>query len=117
MARGGPRPNSGGKRPGAGRKKGAATKKTRKVANKIAADGEITPLQVMVEAMRYHYAAGNLDRAAELAKDAAPYLHPRLSSVQRQGTSEDHRLEIVVEVVSNGSASGAAAPGTTPLLE
>jgi hypothetical protein len=30
---------------------------------------------VLLEAMRAHYAAGRLDEAAEIAKDAAPYLH------------------------------------------
>jgi hypothetical protein len=36
----------------------------------------------MLEAMRFHYAAGNLDKAAAFAKDAAPYVHQRLASVQ-----------------------------------
>ena len=74
----------GGARPGAGRKKGAATKKTRAVAVQAAAEG-ITPLEVMLEAMRQHHAAGNLSEAVEVAKLAAPYCHPRLSTVTQQG--------------------------------
>jgi hypothetical protein len=71
----------GGKRNGAGRKRGSATEKTREIADRIAAEG-VTPLQVMIEAMNNHRAAGHLDRAAAIAKDAAPYMHPRLSYVK-----------------------------------
>lgn len=74
----------GGKRPGAGRKPGSATKKTKAIADKAAQDG-ITPLEVMIEAMRAHYDAGSLDEAAEIAKDAAPYMHPRLAAVELGG--------------------------------
>jgi hypothetical protein len=72
----------GGKRPGAGRPKGSATKKTRAIANAAAAEG-ITPLEVMLEAMRAHHEAGRLDEAAAVAKDAAPYIHPRLASIDQ----------------------------------
>jgi hypothetical protein len=74
----------GGARPGAGRKIGAATAKTREIADRAAAEG-ITPLEVMLEAMRSHYDAGRLDDAAEKAKDAAPYVHARLQAVQVGG--------------------------------
>lgn len=37
-----------------------------------------------MRAMREHYAAGRLDQAAAVAKDAAPYMHPRLSAVDAQ---------------------------------
>jgi hypothetical protein len=42
----------GGKREGAGRPKGALTKKTRLIAEQAMAEG-ITPLEVMVKAMRH----------------------------------------------------------------
>ena len=77
MARGGARPN-------AGRKPGSATKKTRDIANRAAAGG-ITPLEVMLQAMMAHYNAGNLDEAALKAKDAAPYVHPKLASTELKG--------------------------------
>lgn len=74
----------GGRRPGAGRKPGSATKKTREVADRAAASG-ITPLEVMLEAMESFRNAGDLEKAASFAKDAAPYLHPRLAAVQHAG--------------------------------
>lgn len=40
--------------------------------------------------MREHVAAGRWDDAAERAKDAAPYVHPRLSAVAVSGEME-HR--------------------------
>jgi hypothetical protein len=39
----------------------------------------------MLEAMRFYHAAGNRDKAAAIAKDAAPYMHPRLTSVDVGG--------------------------------
>ena len=87
MPRGGARANSGGKRSGAGRKKGSPTKrtlKTNEIAEKAAGEG-VLPLQVILEAMRSHYAAGDLDRAAAFAKDAAPYQHPRKNAVTVEG--------------------------------
>jgi hypothetical protein len=48
----GPRPNNGGARSGAGKKVGAATKKTREIADNLAADGGLTPLEFMLQTMR-----------------------------------------------------------------
>jgi hypothetical protein len=87
MPRGGPRPNSGGRREGAGRKKGSGTKRTSKtnvLAQQAAGQGAL-PLEVMLLAMRHHLAENNLDRAAAVAKDAAPYLHPKLQAVTLSG--------------------------------
>jgi hypothetical protein len=89
MSRGGARPNTGGARPGAGRPKGAVDKKTWLLREKARALG-ITPLDVMLEYMKTCYEAGDLAGAHLAAKDAAPYLHPRLTSVdarvdQRRG--------------------------------
>ena len=77
----------GGKRPGAGRPIGAATKRTREIADKAAAEG-LMPLDVMLRAMREHADAERWDDAAAIAKDAAPYLHPRLATVDHQGKIE-----------------------------
>jgi len=93
----------GGSRKGAGRKVGAATKKTREIADKAAAEG-ITPLEVMLRTMRalvgrfdaLHAqaetdegrAAVPLDlmvEASGIAKDAAPYMHPRLTATEISG--------------------------------
>lgn len=73
----------GGARPGAGRKPGSANKKTRAIADKAAAEG-ITPLEVMLETMRNLYQAGDFVAASGVAKDAAPYMHPRLSQIEQK---------------------------------
>jgi hypothetical protein len=94
----------GGKRPGSGRKAGSATKKTREIADRAAAEG-ITPLEVMLKTMRALVErAEKLGRekpvpgekpavtplelmveAASVAKDAAPYMHPRLAAIEHSG--------------------------------
>lgn len=77
----------GGKRPGAGRPKGSrspATIKRKEIAERALAEG-ITPLEVMLRTMRDHFAAGRLDQASAVAKDAAPYMHPRLAAVEHSG--------------------------------
>ena len=81
----------GGVRKGAGRKKGSAHQKTREIANKLAITG-ITPLEVMTNVMREFYELSQitdnsiqrtkyLEIACNAAKDAAPYMHPRLSAI------------------------------------
>lgn len=94
----------GGKRVGAGRKKGAATKRTRQIADKAAEQG-ITPLEVMLQTMAaLMQKADELKKAklkpgekptvtplemmieaASVAKDAAPYMHPRLAAMELSG--------------------------------
>jgi hypothetical protein len=55
-------------------------------ANGHAADGQgITPLEVMLKAMRAAHARGDLAAAAAFARDAAPYVHPRLTSAEVAG--------------------------------
>ncbi len=101
----------GGKREGAGRKPNALTKKTRKIAEAVAAEG-LSPLEVMIDNMRFAHqgAEGFLrklidsetpiegfdaykemlklrDLAQECAKDAAPYMHPRLAAIEHTGAN------------------------------
>lgn len=83
----------GGARAGAGRLKGGHNRKTKLIAEQAAAQG-ITPLEVMLEAMRQHYDAGRLDRAAFVAKDIAPYMHPKLISTE-QKIDADVRQRVV----------------------
>jgi hypothetical protein len=102
----------GGTRKGAGRKPGSATKKTREIADKAAAEG-ITPLEVMLKTMRALVAKAErvaaegpeegdrivsplqlLVEASAVAKDAAPYMHPRLSSVEMNATVSTHEAAI-----------------------
>jgi hypothetical protein len=82
----------GGARKGAGRKAGAATQKTREIADKAAAAG-ITPLEVMLEAMNKLRNEGELEKAASVAKDAAPYVHPKLSSVEMNAKVQTRTLD------------------------
>ena len=92
---------NGGVRVGSGRKLGAATKKTREIADKMAADGGLMPLEYLLSVMREttddlraQYEFGTIDlieytvklkemikRKDAAAEKAAPYVHARLSSI------------------------------------
>jgi hypothetical protein len=74
----------GGARPGAGRKPGSVTKKTRAIAERVAATG-MTPLEVMIEAMNEAYDKGGPAAAFSFARDAAPYMHPKVSAIEMTG--------------------------------
>ena len=104
MARGGPRPN-------AGRKPGASVEKTRAVANKVSTDGDVTPLEVMIESMRYFFALAKAGDAvadgekvltpsqlyvlaADAANKAAPFIHPKLSSVEMNANVTNHEAAL-----------------------
>lgn len=80
--------NRGGKRAGAGRKAGAVNKKTREIADRAINEG-ITPLEVMLEAMREAYESGGAIAACAFAEKAAPYIHPKMSSVEHKGDPEN----------------------------
>jgi hypothetical protein len=87
----------GGKRPGAGRKKNVPNRASANRERAAAASGA-TPLDVMLKSMRLFSALADESAndkkqfehykraAAAVAKDFAPYIHPRLSTVdQAQG--------------------------------
>ena len=83
----------GGKRPGAGRKKGVPNKRTQAVQEAVAATG-VSPLDIMLGAARAAWTEAtkgeriDLDKAAaaaSIAKDAAPYVHPKLASIEHTG--------------------------------
>lgn len=74
----------GGKRDGAGRRKGCLGRKTLEIAKDSLASG-LTPLEVMLKAMKVHAAAGRWDQAAHFAMMSAPFIHPRLATVQHSG--------------------------------
>lgn len=99
----------GGKREGAGRKAGSASRKTREIANAAMAEG-ITPLEVMLQAMRGAWEAGNKAEAHEFAKDAAPYIHPRLAAVDHSGsmtvTTQEQALAEIEQATSQLQADG-----------
>lgn len=72
----------GGNRPGAGRKPGVPNKASIERQKKVAATG-ITPLDYMLKVMRNPKADDA--RRDEMAKAAAPYVHPKLASMQHTG--------------------------------
>ncbi len=74
----------GGKRPGAGRPKGCKTKRRQEVAQRAVAEG-ITPIEVMLLAMREAVGRNEMAEAAKFAQMAAPYIHPRLQAIQHTG--------------------------------
>lgn len=78
----------GGRREGAGRPKGARTVRSTKIVKEALASGRTTPLEVMLRAMDEHYKAERWDAASMIAKDAAPYMHPKLQSVMHTGDPE-----------------------------
>ena len=78
MAHGGPRPNSG-------RKKGSKNVKSIEIANRCAEEG-ITPLEYMLNIMRDP--TQEFDVRMDAAKSAAPYIHPKLASVEQKVEAE-----------------------------
>jgi hypothetical protein len=90
----------GGKREGAGRKKGQeneATRLKKERTERAIAATPITPLEVMLQSMTEAWSQaknGNkesLALALSCAKDAAPYVHPKLAQVD---TTVDGNLTV-----------------------
>jgi hypothetical protein len=77
-----------GKKTG-GRTKGVPNRATAAKAAEIAASGQ-TPLDYMLSVMRDPEAA--VDRKDDMAKAAAPYVHPKLANVQHGG-DPDHPIK------------------------
>ena len=75
----------GGARAGAGRPPGSKNQRSADIARQ-AVDAGITPIEVMLNAMRDLWDEGTAEakrEAARIAKDAAPYVHPRLSNIDQ----------------------------------
>jgi hypothetical protein len=84
----------GGRRVGAGRKPGSKLTKSQLIAAE-AREAGISPLEVLLTAMRElwrrAHATGQMDatlaaQACAIAKDCAPYVHPRLASIEHAGS-------------------------------
>lgn len=69
----------GGQRAGSGRKPGSINRATAEARAK-AEEGGITPLEFMLQVMRD--AEATRAERLDMAKAAAPYIHPRLSTVE-----------------------------------
>jgi hypothetical protein len=94
--------NRGGRRRGAGRPVGSKNQRSAEIA-RAAAESGITPIEVMLGAMRELWAQGTPEAkraAAEIAKDAAPYIHPRLASID-QTIKEDRPFALIPEICSD----------------
>jgi len=101
--------NRGGSRRGAGRPLGSKNKRTAEIA-RAAAESGITPIEVMLGTMRELWAKGTPEakrEAAEIAKDAAPYIHPRLASID-QTVREDRPFAVLLETCSHAEEWEAA---------
>jgi hypothetical protein len=123
----------GGKRLGAGRRPGVPNKATVDRQNEVAATGA-TPLQVLIDTMRYHYreaqekkrdkdhdrreVATSLQAACVAAEKAAPYVHPKLASIvskvdttmTKAADVNDARTKL--QTLLGNAHTGTAANGT-----
>lgn len=82
----------GGAREGAGRKAGSVNKASAEALEAAKESGE-TPLEYMLRVMRDSTAEG--PRRDDMAKAAAPYLHPKLASIEHSGPNGgpiEHRM-------------------------
>src|SRR5262249_45936042 len=87
--------NRGGARPGAGRKKGSLNRATAEARAAAAKTGEL-PLDYMLRIMRDPKVSNT--RRDEMARTAAPYLHPKLVATQfvpPPMVSDNNRIEVV----------------------
>jgi hypothetical protein len=129
----------GGYQPNAGRKKGGINARTaalRNIANEALAAG-ITPLEVMLENMRFYHSEAEAilaelrkglaehnktpeelisamkelgsfkDKAQKCAVDAAPYLHPHLSAVSVSAQVGASRDNLLIEEDMNVDQAAA----------
>jgi hypothetical protein len=90
----------GGRRPGAGRKKGQVSKQTevRKAIAMRALSAGLSPLDYMLSILRDE----TQEQSARFnaAKEAAPYVHPRLAAVEHKTDPNEpivlvNRIELV----------------------
>lgn len=86
----------GGKREGAGRKKGVPNQKTRERLEAICREG-LTPLEYMLQVLRDENETPA--RRDEMAKAAAPYVHPKLSATTLSGDQDKPLIPSRIEVV------------------
>lgn len=84
----------------------------------------MTPLEVMILVMRMHVEAKQYDAAANVAKDAAPYMHARLSTtkveIKRPEEMSDDELAaalLAAETIASrdgDDVGGETSPGASP---
>jgi hypothetical protein len=81
----------GGARRGAGRKKGGVSRRSRAAADEIVASGR-TPLAYMIAIMEDPTA--DPGRRDEMARAAAPFVHPKLSSITSSSTNLNYQADV-----------------------
>jgi len=112
-----------------GRKKGATNIRTREIAEKAIASG-LSPLEIMLENMHFAHSGaeallsrmldspdkpsidelkslvGFRQQSQECAKDAAPYIHPRLAAVENKITPGAglKKFTLSIETTDDGAA-------------
>jgi hypothetical protein len=79
----------GGAMPGAGRPKGSRNKRTLELQQRVAQSG-LTPLDYMLSIVRDEKREDAI--RLEAAKSAAPYVHPRLNSIELKADVEVRRV-------------------------
>jgi hypothetical protein len=89
-----------------GRQKGVANQRTRAIAEAAMADG-VTPLEYMLAVLRDETVEP--ERRDEMAKAAAPYLHPRVAAIEAKlSVAVDHETALdQLEASPLGAATGA----------
>jgi hypothetical protein len=89
-----------------GRQSGVANKRTREIADAAIREG-LTPLEYMLAVLRDENA--DPERRDEMAKAAAPYLHPRLAAIEAKlSVAVDHEAALdQLEASPPGAATGA----------
>jgi hypothetical protein len=107
----------GGKRAGAGRKPNVPNRASAQREREAATSG-VTPRDVLLMSMRSLWALADENKnnkkafahyvraAAAVAKDAAPYFHPRISTVEQPPSASPQKF--IVEVI------GGLPVGSTP---
>ncbi len=104
----------GGTRPGSGRKKGVPDKRTQLFQADIVASGE-TPLDYMLRVLRDP--TTDKDRRDRMAGMVAPYVHPKLASIQNTHTGDGnqpirhvHSVEITIIDPQGGGSQSLRPP-------
>ena len=96
----------GGRREGAGRKPGSKLTKSQLIAAKVR-DAGMSPLELQLTTMRElwrrAYLNGEMDvglatQACQIAKDCAPFVHPRLASVEARIDAVG-RVEVGIDLI------------------
>ena len=95
----------GGARPGAGRREGVRNKRTQEMIELATRDG-VSPLEYMLQVLR------DEDQPPlarfEAAKAAAPYVHPRLASIEanvKSTMSQEDALEALAALKAAADAA------------